>query len=45
MSGVGVAVDFGVGLSADLMLWSAQVRAGFSPLTTGTVLTPPGALS
>lgn len=45
MSAVGVAVDFGVGLPADLMLWSAQVRADFSHVTTGTVLTPPGASS
>jgi hypothetical protein len=45
MSGVGVAVDFGVEVPANLMLWFGQVRAVFRDVTTGTVFTPRGASS
>jgi hypothetical protein len=45
MSGVGVAVGFGVGVTADLMPTFPLVSEQFGGLTTGTLLTSPGVSS
>lgn len=42
MSGVGVAVGFGVGVTTNLMVRFPLVKRLFADLTTGTLFTPPG---
>jgi hypothetical protein len=42
MSRVGIAVDIGVGVAADLVAAVSLVSGWFWPLATGTLLLPPG---
>lgn len=44
MSGVGIAVDFGVGVVRNLILKLSLVGLKFGRLTTGTLFTLPGDL-